>query len=116
MHKFWISFNYVVVKMSEKEIVHEMLRRALDADERDDKVHAVVYYSNAVELILKVGDPMLREKLNKYAVQALERAEELRGISPTHKPAIGNSASPTPARNVTSTAPGWFLKLANGRK
>lgn len=72
--------------MSGKENVHEMLRRALDADEQGDKLLAVELYSNAVEMILKITDTSLREKLNKYAVNALERAEELRGISPTHKP------------------------------
>lgn len=72
--------------MSGKENVHEMLRRALDADEQGDKPLAVELYSNAVEMILKITDTTLREKLNKYAVNALERAEELRGISPTHKP------------------------------
>lgn len=67
--------------MSEKEAIHEILTKALDCDENGDKDRAVEYYTNAVELILKVSDPVLREKLNKHAIQALERAEELRGIS-----------------------------------
>lgn len=77
--------------MSEKETVKEILNSALDADERGDKEKAVEFYTKAVEVILKIGDPALRERLNKYAVQALDRAEELRGIgSPTHKTQAGN--------------------------
>lgn len=67
--------------MSAKEIVHEVLSKALDADEKGDKDLAIEYYSKAVELVLKISDPALKERLNKYAIQALERAEELRGIS-----------------------------------
>lgn len=64
-----------------KEIVHETLSKALDADEKGDKAAAIEFYSKAVELVLKITDPSLKERLNKYAIQALERAEELRGIS-----------------------------------
>lgn len=72
--------------MSEKEIVHEILKRALDADERGNKEEAVAHYTNAVEVILKISDPALKESLNKYAVHAIERAEKLRGIAPAvHK-------------------------------
>lgn len=72
--------------MSEKETVKEILSSALDADEQGDKEKAVEFYTKAVETILKISDPAVRERLNKYAVQALDRAEELRGISsPTHK-------------------------------
>lgn len=72
--------------MSEKETVHEILSSALDADERGEKEQAVELYTKAVEFILKISDAKTREQLNKYAVQALDRAEELRGISsPTHK-------------------------------
>lgn len=72
--------------MTEKETVHEILSSALDADERGEKEQAVELYTKAVEFILKIADPKTRELLNKYAVQALDRAEELRGISsPTHK-------------------------------
>lgn len=67
--------------MSEKEIIHEILKRALDADERGEKEEAVAHYTNAVEFILKITDPVLKERLNRYAVQSMDRAEELRGIS-----------------------------------
>lgn len=87
--------------MSGKEDVHEMLRRALDADEQGDKLLAVDLYSNAVEMILKITDPTLREKLNKYAVNAIERAEELRGISPTHKPKLPQQQNvPNPSTSL----------------
>lgn len=72
--------------MSDKEAVKEILNQALDADENGDKEKAVDFYMKAVETILKISDPVLRERLNKYAVQALDRAEELRGISsPSHQ-------------------------------
>lgn len=67
--------------MSAKEFIHKTLSNALDADEKGDKDLAIEYYSKAVELVLKISDPALKEHLNKYAIQALERAEELRGIS-----------------------------------
>lgn len=79
--------------MSAKEEIHATLRQALDADEQGDKIRAVELYSTAVELILKVSDTELRQKLNKHAVNALERAEELRGI--TAKP---KDVSPNPSR------------------
>lgn len=62
-------------------LIHEILRAALDADENNDTEKAVTLYSRAVELILKVRDPVLKQKLNRYAVQAIERAEELKGIT-----------------------------------
>lgn len=89
--------------MGNKDAVHEMLSKALDADERGDKENAVNYYTNAVELILKITNPALKERLNKYAVQALDRAEELRGISlsssPAHKSTltIGHTTEATSA-------------------
>lgn len=75
--------------MSEKEAVHNILSQALDADESGDIENAVHYYTKAVELILQIKDPTMKEQLNKYAVQALDRAEELRGISsPKHRNAL----------------------------
>lgn len=40
----------------------------------------------AVELILSIDDKEKREKLNKFARQALDRAEELKGISKKDSP------------------------------
>lgn len=71
--------------MSEKETIKSILVQALDADENGDKEQAIELYTKAVEMILKISDPVMRERFNKYAVQSLDRAEELRGIiSPTH--------------------------------
>lgn len=89
--------------MSEMEAVHEILSKALDADERGDKEGAIVHYTNAVEKILKIGDPDLKQRLNKYAIQALDRAEELRGISPTlHNSTINDDKAHTTSANVRS--------------
>lgn len=93
--------------MSEKEAVHEILSLALDADERGDKEGAIIHYTNAVEKILRISDPELKQRLNKYAIQALERAEELRGISsPTHKSTLNVQRSQPAANNARSE--GWF--------
>lgn len=85
--------------MSEKEAVKEILRQALDADENGDKDDAVELYTKAVETILKIGDPALRERLNKYAVQALDRAEELRGISSPKRTPHATHVDETPSNN-----------------
>lgn len=89
--------------MSEKEAVHEILSQALDADERGDKEEAIIHYTNAVERILKISDPELKQRLNKYAIQSLDRAEELRGISsPTHKSTMNVQRQQPAATNVRS--------------
>lgn len=89
--------------MSEKEAVHLILSHALDADERGDKEGAITHYTNAVERILKISDPELKQRLNKYAIQALDRAEELRGIpSPTHDSTKNDQKTHSNAANVRS--------------
>lgn len=85
--------------MSEKETVKEILRQALDADENGDKDNAVELYTKAVEIILKISDPAIKERLNKYAVQALDRAEELRGISSPKRTTQATNIDETPANN-----------------
>lgn len=79
--------------MSEKEIVHDILSKALDADESGDKESAFNYYTKAVELILHIKDATVKEQLNKYAVQALERAEELRGVTSSKPKNATNSVN-----------------------
>lgn len=71
----------------------------------------------AVELILSIDDKEKREKLNKFARQALDRAEELKGIkkqdSPTEDPvktipvqkSALNSPSSVTAKSVVSNSP-----------
>lgn len=44
------------------------------------KEQAIQYYTMAVEMILSIEDKEKREKMNKFARQALDRAEELKGI------------------------------------
>lgn len=85
--------------MSEKEAVKEILRQALDADENGDKENAVELYTKAVEIILKISDPALRESLNKFAVQSLDRAEELRGISSPKRTTQATNVDESPANN-----------------
>lgn len=98
--------------MSEKEAVKEILRQALDADENGDKENAVELYTKAVETILKIGDPAVRERLNKYAVQALDRAEELRGISSPKRTQQTTNSDETPSTNrVQSKFSFWVYSL-----
>lgn len=47
---------------------------------------AIHYYTMAVELILSIEDKEKREKMNKFARQALDRAEELKGIKKSELP------------------------------
>ena len=83
--------------MSESE-VRRILIEALDADESGDKEKAIELYSKAVEVILSISDKEKREKLNKYALQALDRAEKLKGIkneAPAHSiPVKSSQTSP----------------------
>lgn len=65
--------------MNESEI-HAVLSQALDADESKDEVLAISLYMKTVEMILQLEDKEARTRLNKYATQALDRAEELKGI------------------------------------
>lgn len=65
--------------MAELEI-HKILSKALDADESGNKELAIQYYTQSVEEILKCEDPSIRARLNKFAKQSLDRAEELKGI------------------------------------
>lgn len=58
-----------------------LFQQGLDADEAGLKDTAVDLYTQAVELALKQNeDPNVKAKLMKVAKQALERAEELKGI------------------------------------
>lgn len=82
--------------MSESEI-HSVLSQALDADESKDESLAISLYMKTVEMILQIQDKETRTRLNKFATQALDRAEELKGIkkenvasptTPVHQPTI----------------------------
>lgn len=76
--------------------VHDLMTKALDSDEAGDKEIAINYYTQSVELILKISDKTIRDRLNKFAVQALDRAEKLKGIK--YKP-IPSAAYQSPIHN-----------------
>lgn len=94
--------------MNENDI-HQILSRALGADESGNKEQAIQCYMEAVEAILKIGDRELRAKLNRFATQSLDRAEQLKGVrrpevahnqlqAPESGPAVG--ARTIPARSI----------------
>lgn len=64
------------------ERCHFLLQQGLDADESGLKDTAIELYTQAVEVAIhhKCSDQVMGEKLKKVALQALERAEQLKGI------------------------------------
>lgn len=74
--------------MNESQI-HEVLSQALDADESKNESLAISLYMQTVEMILQIQDKETRMRLNKFATQALDRAEELKGIK------RGNTTNPS---------------------
>ena len=83
--------------MNENEI-RKILSKALDADESGNKELAIQLYTDSVEAILKIDDKDVKHRLNRYATQALDRAEELKGIK--HESPLPLSPV-TPHSNVT---------------
>lgn len=88
--------------------VHRILSQALDADESGDRDKAVLLYSQAVEMILMIDDKDARARLNKFATQAIERAEKLKGItynasvpvsSPNLSPTTSNPSRVVPVKS-----------------
>ncbi|XP_072948969.1 calpain-7-like isoform X2 [Epargyreus clarus] len=59
-----------------------LLQQALDADEADLKDLALQLYTQAVELAVSVkdADPDIKTRIKNVATQALDRAEEIKGI------------------------------------
>uniref|UniRef100_A0A182W9E9 Calpain catalytic domain-containing protein n=1 Tax=Anopheles minimus TaxID=112268 RepID=A0A182W9E9_9DIPT len=92
--------------MTSEGEIRSILSRALDADEADKKDEAIDLYGQAVEKILRLEDREKRDRLNKFAKQALERAEELKGIKYTGQvvPQPSASHSPTVLQPVRSSA------------
>lgn len=74
---------------SDLDRAYFLLREGLDDDDEGNVEEAIEHYSNAVELCLKAKktteDAALQKKLTDLAMQALERAEKLKGIE--RKPA-----------------------------
>lgn len=85
---------------------HFLLSQALDADEAGHKDVAVDLYTKAVELSLntkkEATDPEIQSKLTALARQALERAEELKGIK--HEPKLRNVSESDEAFATTPVA------------
>lgn len=80
--------------MNESDI-HAVLSEALDADESKNEQLAISLYMKTVEMILKIPDQETRTKLNKYAIQALDRAEQLKGIKRVNNAVASVSSQPT---------------------
>lgn len=60
--------------------LHDLIKRALDADAAGDKGIAIDLYMKGADIYLKIKDLTLKEKLKKFAIDAIERAESLKGI------------------------------------
>ncbi len=80
--------------MNESEI-HSVLSQALDADESKNESLAIFLYMKTVEMILQIQDKETRSRLNKFATQALDRAEELKGIKKQNIPSPSTPVRPT---------------------
>jgi MIT (microtubule interacting and transport) domain len=72
------GISYLFFTLLTEKLCKETLKRALSADENGQKELAITLYSDAVEQILTIEDASTREKLNKFALSALERAELLK--------------------------------------
>ncbi|XP_059480440.1 calpain-7-like [Neocloeon triangulifer] len=86
--------------------------QALDADEAGDKAEALEMYTKAVELSLEAKkvtpDLDLQRKLTKLATQALERAEAIKGITPTRTEnvrSVGLGTVPEDSSSPTEDVP-----------
>lgn len=99
---------------------HRLLKEALNADDEGNKELAIKLYSQSVEAVLKIEDEEIRKKLHKFAMKALDRAEELKGITKTvekhnfNKPSNVlpvNSSSFFAAGNITP-----ILEVSGGQK
>lgn len=72
---------------SSEQDIHSTLSRALGADEANRTAEAIELYLATVEAILKLDDAELRARLNRFATQSLDRAEQLKGVRrPERKP------------------------------
>lgn len=80
--------------MNESE-VHTVLSQALDADESKNESLAISLYMKTVEMILQIPDKEIRTRLNKFATQALDRAEELKGLKRENVTSPSRTVQPT---------------------
>lgn len=74
--------------------IHRILSAALGADEAKNYATAIDRYLAAVEAILRLDDTQQRERLNPFALRAMDRAEELKGVRrlDQHQAAMPQSA------------------------
>ncbi|XP_073955964.1 calpain-7-like [Choristoneura fumiferana] len=77
-----------------------LLQHALDADEEELKDQALQLYTQAVEfaVTIKASDPDIKIKIKNLARQALDRAEELKGIDKISAMSINNTKRPPPSK------------------
>ncbi|XP_044253389.1 calpain-7-like [Tribolium madens] len=66
-----------------------LLQEAIEEDESGDKDDAIELYAKAIEFITQNPD-LMQGELKQLALQALERAEALKGIK--HEPMVGKTA------------------------
>lgn len=98
--------------------VHDLMQRALDADTAGDKDAAIELYMKGADTFLRITDAALKDKLKKFAIEAISRAEELKGITAATATATTPTASTSPSaqQNVLSECFFFFhwLWQANG--
>lgn len=77
------------------------MQQALDADEANLTDLALQLYTQAVELAVsvKVTDSIIKTKINGLAAQALDRAEEIKGIKNMGALSVTESKKPTISSN-----------------
>lgn len=80
--------------------VYDLMKRALDADTADDKDTAIELYMKGADTYLKITDAELKDKLKRFAIDAISRAEELKGI--TTATSSAPATSPSSQSNVQS--------------
>lgn len=76
--------------------VYDLMQRALDADSAGDKDTAIELYMKGADTFLRISDVTLKDKLKKFAIDAISRAEELKGIT------TATASSTTPATSPIS--------------
>nr|XP_023013674.1 calpain-7-like [Leptinotarsa decemlineata] len=85
---------------------HFLLQQAIEEDEKGDKADAIQLYAKAVGYISQF--PELRNTvLKKVTLQALDRAEELKGILRA-QPSTSSTNSPTPTTSTVQQQPSTY--------
>lgn len=65
-------------KTTKTKQFHFLLQQAIEEDEQGDKEDAIELYAKAIEYVTE-NQELMQGELKKVAIQALERAEELKG-------------------------------------